>query len=476
MPDIETWTPEDDALVRKALESLRADSDTVELPDPRLVRARGEGRRRRTLLSWTAGAAAAAIVAATVGYAAMGRDGATPVPPATSSTAAGPTTTGPRDLLKTVSALPLGEEWQQVLGLPAPAAVQPQPDYEGNICSTAEPGTRRQAQRVVRDAAQPDATFLGVQTYYSFVSPDAARAGATELAQGIAQCSAPIGPRELSASGPAAQWPRIWSYTKDGRTGWLAIAQYGTAVAWLEIAADPPQGPAADQADMTALAHIAQQRLQLHGGAVIPNPRVTTPPPRALDEDMPVVGVEPLIPSSLFVAASQWASPALSRGQKTYAGPGAQEGSASIVECETEEFQAGVGGRYGIVSIRAGSGDANYIGKQRVRLFDDVQGYELVQADLARLDDLIMKGCTSPGGNRTTAKPGPVQGTYLLTTAVVDEATGTQYQWVGVTGMQTEGAISTIVFHGTSDGQGFTGTDQEGFAELLRLMDLARQK
>ena len=202
----------------------------------------------------------------------MGRDGATPVPPATRLNGGRTHDDGAERPAQDRVRLPLGEEWQQVLGLPAPAAVQPQPDYEGNICSTAEPGTRREAQRVVRDAAQPDATFLGVQTYYSFVSPDAARAGATELAQGIAQCSAPIGPRRLSASGPAAQWPRIWSYTKDGRTGWLAIAQYGTAVAWLEIAADPPQGPAADQADMTALARRAAA-LAAHGGAVIPNPR-----------------------------------------------------------------------------------------------------------------------------------------------------------------------------------------------------------
>ena len=478
MPDIETWTPEDDALVRKALDSLRADSDTVELSDPRLVRARGEGRRRRTLLSWTAGAAAAAIVAATVGYAAMGREGATPVPPATrTAPAPAPTTTQLDDLLKTRSVLPLGEEWQRTLGLRAAPVVQAQPAYEGNLCQTLEPGTRAETQRVVADTAQPDETFLGVQTRYTFATEAMAKAGAETLGDGIASCAAPVSPRERTSADVAiAEGSRLWSYTKDGRTGWLGVTQAGTSVAWLEVAAGTPAGQAAAEPDAARLVTRALERLRAYAGPSGPKPGITTPPPRALDENMPVVGVEPLIPSSLFVAASQWASPALSRGQKTYAGPGAQEGSASIVECETEEFQAGVGGRYGIVTIRAGSGDANYIGKQRVRLFEDVQGYELVQADLARLDDLIMKGCTSPGGNRTTAKPGPVQGTYLLTTAVVDEATGTLYQWVGVTGMQTEGAISTIVFHGTSDGQGFTGTDQEGFAELLRLMDLARQK
>ena len=110
-------------------------------------------------------------------------------------------------------------------------------------------------------------------------------------------------------------------------------------------------------------------------------------------------------------------------------------------------------------------------------MFDDARGYELVQADLQRTDQLVMKGCRSAGGaNRTTAERGPVQGSYLLTTQVTAEATGTMFQWVGVTGMQTEGGVSTIVFHGTSDGQGFQGSTAQGFSELVRLMDLARQK
>ncbi|HEX5522144.1 MAG TPA: hypothetical protein VFX53_01750, partial [Pedococcus sp.] len=96
MPDIDTWTAADDALVRSALASLRAETDTLPLADPGAIRARGEGRRRRTLLVWAAGAAAAVVVAATVGYAALGRDGAQPVPPAmTTATAPSPTSTGP---------------------------------------------------------------------------------------------------------------------------------------------------------------------------------------------------------------------------------------------------------------------------------------------------------------------------------------------------------------------------------------------
>jgi hypothetical protein len=36
--------------------------------------------------------------------------------------------------------------------------------------------------------------------------------------------------------------------------------------------------------------------------------------------------------------------------------------------------------------------------------------------------------------------------------------------------------VSTIVFNGSSDGKGFQGSPDQGFAELTRLLALARQK
>jgi len=475
MPDIDTWTPADDALVRSALASLRAETDTLPLAAPRVIRARGAGRRRRTRLGWAAGAAAAVVVAATVGYAALGRDGARPVPPAvTTATAPAPTSTGPEGLLATASPLPLGAEWQRALGLAAAPVVQPQPAYEGNLCQTPEPGSRRETQRVVGRAAQPDATLLGVQTRYSFVSDAAARAGMTTLAQGIASCTAPVSPRERTTSSAAAH-QRIWSYTKDGATGWLALAQYGTSVAWLEVSADAPEAAAVDQADMATLAGIAYQRLRLYGAPATPKPGITTPPPRAVDEDMPVTGPQPALSSSLFVAATQWASPVLTGGQRAYAGPGDPEGSSTVVQCETDQKMT-TAGRYGIVSVRSGPGDANYIGKQRVRLFEGADAADEVTTERQRVDDIVMAGCGVPGGSTTTATRGPTAGTYLLTTVTGTDASGTLFQWVGVSTMATPGAISTIAFHGTSDGQGFTGTPAQGFAELDRLLALARQK
>jgi hypothetical protein len=134
-------------------------------------------------------------------------------------------------------------------------------------------------------------------------------------------------------------------------------------------------------------------------------------------------------------------------------------------------------GRYGIVSVRSGPGDANYIGKQRVRLFEGADAADRVTTERQRVDDIVMAGCGVPGGSTTTASHGATAGTYLLTTKVTGpDASGTLFQWVGVSTMATPGAISTIAFHGTSDGQGFTGTAAQGFAELDRLLALARQK
>ena len=66
-------------------------------------------------------------------------------------------------------------------------------------------------------------------------------------------------------------------------------------------------------------------------------------------------------------------------------------------------------------------------------------------------------------------------GGILLTTKATGRASGQLFQWVGVSTMATPGAVSTIAFHGTSDGQGFTGTAAQGFAELDRLLALARR-
>jgi hypothetical protein len=111
-----------------------------------------------------------------------------------------------------------------------------------------------------------------------------------------------------------------------------------------------------------------------------------------------------------------------------------------------------------------------------VRLFEDTQASELASSDLARLDALLKNGCTAPAGDVTTTEAGPSKGTYLLTTKSSVPGAGSSYTWVGVSLGRTEGAITTITFMGLSDGALFQGTPAQGFAELDRLLALARQK
>lgn len=479
MAENDTWTPADDDYVRQALGSLKTDVDALPLADIDFVKARGTARRRRTMLGWTAGAAAAALVAAVIGFSALGGDNATqPVPPATKTTTTAPTTPVDRQAvspyLNEPGALPLGKEWKLALGWSTDFEVEKLKNAEDDLCwGRAAVELPSDVGRPVQDEAlySRSGNIQGRQTRWSITSV-AAQGVANMLAKSIGGCKqGQFAVKGVQTTG----WPRLYTYTAgDAGSGWYAVALAGNHVAVLNIVEPDHPKTEFERAEVERLAAIASERLEQFGGA---SPTTAAPSPATTSaEDMPVVGSEPALPSSLFVPASQWSSKLMGKGQRTYAGAGAQEGSGAIVQCETDQFLAGVGGRYGIVSIRAGSGDANYIGKQRVRLFEDVKGYELVQADIKRLDQLVMKGCGTAEA-RTTAERGPVPQTWLLTTQVSGpDASGAMYQWVGVTGMQTEGGVSTIVFHGTNDGQGFTGTKAQGFAELERLMDLARRR
>lgn len=485
MADLETWSAADDTLVRGALATLRTDVDAVPLPDARFVRARGAQRRRRRTMTWAAASAAAAVVIGTVGMSLLGEDRPAPLVPSTRTTSPanrtpGPTTTPSASTttssLDQPGALPLPQEWVSALrvtGRPRLTVLRKSsPDWANQECLVTIPVGQVERQQVAVDGLR----FEGGQTRFAVPRSLDPRTVAEGVVSDIAACQAGPG---FTVTPQNEGWPRLFSYTAgDAGSGWFAVVP-GPADLTLIQVVDPAHATSVfTQAQVLKLADIAEGRLKRYGSTATATPsgsRTTpaTPLTPALDEDMPVSGVAPLLSSHLFVAASQWTSPLFAHGTEATAGPGALEGSSAIVTCETDAQQAGVGGRYGIVSIRAGQGPANYIGKQRVRLFEDVQGYELVQADLKRLDRLVMAGCGTAGGPRTTAQRGPVDGTYLLTTK---GASSTTYEYVGATGQQTEGAVSTVVFWGSSDGQGFQGTKAQGFTELLRLLDLARQK
>jgi hypothetical protein len=93
------------------------------------------------------------------------------------------------------------------------------------------------------------------------------------------------------------------------------------------------------------------------------------------------------------------------------------------------------------------------------------KGY--VEARLSAAQALYAKGCRFANGT-VKSTPGPSEGTYRLDTVFTD-GSPTLSQWVGVTAQTTPGAVSTIVITKAAN-------PKQGFAELDRLLNLARQK
>ena len=467
MAEHDDWTTADDARVRAALTSLRTDVEATPLPDVRFVKARGLARRRRRFLTVGAAAAAAVVVAGTVGYAQLGGDPVLkPIPADRSSTttaAPSPTTTSSLDQ---PGALPLLQEWTTTLDLKGDARLTPVKPFEAVECLDAEPGTKVQQEGITLDAGGPS----GGQVRFSLgkgTDPETAAAG---VANDISDCQAGPGFRVTALDDTNAG--ALYSYTAgDAGTGWLMVIQGPHDVAVLQITDPAPTTSQFTAAQVTALAEVAKERLARYGTSATPStPPSTSSGLKAINEKMTVTGPDPVPSSTLFVAASQWASDALTGGVTTNAGPGALEGSTAVVSCETDEQQSGIGGEVGVVSVRTGTGKAGYLGRQRVQLDDATDAAVQKTYSSARLSEakaLYAKGCD--GANYTVkSTPGPTDGTFRLDT-VFNDGSPTLSEWVGVTAQRTPGAVSTVVITATKD-------PAQGFAELDRLLALARQK
>jgi hypothetical protein len=195
-----------------------------------------------------------------------------------------------------------------------------------------------------------------------------------------------------------------------------------------------------------------------------PAPSPSPPGPSADDEQMPRVGTQPLLPSSLFVAASQWSSAGLSGGAATAAAIGDWEGQASVAPCDPDTAQDGGAGagRFGIVSV-ADADAQRFFGQQRVRLLESAAAAE---AEARRLQGAFAAGCTFPNGTVTSTPGKP--GSYRLEMTFKD-GSAELVLFVGVTTQRTPGAVSTVVVTALAD-------QEAGFAEVERLLALAAQK
>ncbi len=474
MAEVEDWTAADDARILAAMATLRADVESLPLADVRFVKARGSRRRRQRMLTWTAAVAAAVVAVGVVGYGQLGRDTTQPLPPARTTSSA--TTTTPTSSLDTPGLLPLVGEWETSLGTTG-LTLTPLKETDPVDCMPTYP-----AKAVPADGLDGAATFSGSQYHFATSSAKTASAGATRLVDDLLACpSAPLDVKAVSGAG----WPKVLRYSgPGGAAGWYAVALSGRNVSYLTISALPDQQLTLTQAQVAVLASTAQSRLERYGpsGSTGAAPTTTSSrTPAAVDEQMPVSGIDPAPSSDLFVAASQWAAPLFARGATASAAPADRAPTVGDigVPCETAGYLSSIGGRLGIVTVRAGQGSANVIGRQRVRVDDSAstqQQKAWASAQVAATGSLLAKGCSEPDG-KVLSTAGPSEGAYLLTKNVSSgDGSGVLRTWVGVTTQQTPGAVSTIVFTGTGDGQGFQGSAAEGFAELDRLLALARQK
>lgn len=465
MAEHEDWTAADDARVRAALGSLRVDVESAPLPDVRFVRARGTARRRRRFLAVGAAAAAAIVVAGTVGYAQLGRDERGPALPATRTSASTPTTSTPTTATPPSSPLPDAGEWESSLRLPAGSVSVSRVTKGGGVECGPNLGRPTRQDEVHMDKSP----LSGAATYWATGSD---KDTAIALEQSVAKCQ--LGPGFTVRSEYVGAYS-LFSYgTKDAGSGWFAVVTGGSGVALLQLV-DPAfndvKSGGFTEDEMGALARAAQARID---ATPVPSTTTTTQPtysgPKAVNQKMTVTGPAALPSSDLFVAATQWASKALTGGTRTNDGPGALEGSTAVASCETDDQQAGIGGRVGVVSIRTGTGTAGYLGRQRVQLDDATEPAiqaDYVAARLAEAAELYGMGCK--GSNYTVkSTPGPTDGTFRLDTVFTD-GSPTLSEWVGVTAQRTPGAVSTVVLTKVA-------APKQGFAELDRLLALARQK
>ncbi|SDP32957.1 hypothetical protein SAMN04489867_2091 [Pedococcus dokdonensis] len=473
MAEHEDWTAQDDAQLRAALASLRTEVEAAPLPDVRFVKARGRALRRRRFLATSAAAAAALIVAGGIGYAVWSpASDRSPIVPATSAAKSATPSPSPTtsSSLDQPGALPLLQEWTTALDLQGDARMTTQDpksgDYRSFECLTSVPTGQRLRQEITLDAGG----FQGGQTQFAVSSKLDPETVAQGLTGDISQCQQ--GPDFKVNRLDDTDAGSLYSYTAgDAGSGWFAVVTGNSDVALIQIADPTATKSRFTLAQVTALAEVAKERLARYGSASAA--ATTAPPasgPEAINQQMTVTGPDPVPSSNLFVAASQWASQGLTNGVGASDGPGALEGSTAVASCETDDQQAGIGGRVGVVSIRSGTGATSYIGRQRVQLDDATDAAvqkDYVSARLAEAKALYAKGCD--GANYTVkSTPGPTDGTFRLET-VFNDGSDTLSEWVGVTAQRTPGAVSTVVITATTD-------PDRAFAELDRLLALARQK
>ena len=199
MAEQQTWSVEDDAVVRAALDVLRRDVQERPLADAAFVRARGDARRRHRRVTVALASAAAAVAVGYVGVQALVEPAGRVVGPVgrptiavSAPTGAGGTgaTTGAADPsvpLAVPGPLPVAQEYQRALGLRGRVVVSDLKESEGAVLDCPQvrsPGVRVAGQSVT--SVGPG--VYGDQAVYRATDPATATRAATTLEQQLLDC------------------------------------------------------------------------------------------------------------------------------------------------------------------------------------------------------------------------------------------------------------------------------------------------
>lgn len=494
------WGPEDDERVRAALLSLMDDVSAQPLPEPEVIRARAEGRgtgdgssvadlavrrSRRRSFAFLAGAAAAAVVATTAGLYVANQSPDRPL--ATSTTQQGSTSSS-GSAASRLTMLGAGS-WAAVLDRPVESTITDTPDGPGCFEPTDDASWSRGAPRLA-DGSVPAGQWIGMP-----------RAGSEPLARAVEtaldRCSDLTTTDRTRGTLTGGASYRAWLMQEpDGTRTWRIEVTDGDGLSFLRVPVREESGLAPEDVRQLALAVIGEADLTRETSTsettatdtatatdttTAPSPETTLIPPLPEDTgtgDDPGTGEtgpgetgagttdapsssapssttpDRAIDGSRFLPADRWASPALTGGAATTAGPLHLEGAPPYIEsCITSELDAPVAA----TGIRSGPGEANYFGRQYIAVSSD--------ADAVRSELLAGYGsgtCPGPaiGGSTTQLAPG------IFRLQQVELTT-----YIAVVRMQGQGVSVLHLTEAKTAPQPLT--DSVAVSELTRISDLA---
>jgi hypothetical protein len=267
----QTWSVEDDAVVRAALDVLRRDVKELPLADAAFVRARGDARRRHRRAAVALASVAAAVAVGSVGLQALVAPAGRVVGPVGRPTVAVGATTGaggPSVPLAVPGPLPVAQEYQRALGLRGRVVVSDLKESEGAVLDCPQvrsPGVRVAGQSVTSTGSG----VYGDQAVYRATDPATATRAATTLEQQLLDC--PM----LTVSAVGGQGsPRVFRSSGPASAPWFVITRSGDRVGLLDVSQSPASRTSRwTTAQLLDLAAVAQQRLHRDGAAP-----ATTPP------------------------------------------------------------------------------------------------------------------------------------------------------------------------------------------------------